>query len=79
MNTVDSNGSSRTREQYQDIAKKRATEQLKHSRMGAAMSFLQDIKSSQGKPFELYPKGSPAEAMCMCSDVWDEALINGFN
>ena len=47
--------------------------------MSAAMSFLSDIEKSRGKPWELYPKGNIAEAMCMRKEIWDEKFINGFN
>ena len=41
--------------------------------------FLQSIKSSQGKSFELYPVGHIAEMTCMCIELFNEKFINNFN
>ena len=68
-----------TRDEYLTISKNTAFRALQQSKMAAAMSFLQSIKSSQGKSFELYPVGHIAEMTCMCIELFNEKFINNFN
>jgi UDP-N-acetylglucosamine pyrophosphorylase len=68
-----------TRAEFLALSKKRAIQSLQQSKMEAAMSFLQSIKSSQGKSFELYPAGHIAVMTCMCTEEFNEKFINDFN
>ena len=68
-----------TSDEWMETAKARALAYLPRSPMGASMSMLQDIKSSHGKPWELYPPGHIMEMMCLMTAMWDAEFIEGIN
>ena len=67
-----------TRANYLAMAKERAIANLP-DRKAAAASFLNDIDNSQGKPYELYSKGSIAYLCVMPPTLFNKSFINDFN